>query len=159
MRISDVMKKEPEYLLADASSRAAARRMRDGDVGFLPICDRHLRVVGMITDRDIAVRVVAEGRECDLPVSDVMSREVVACGPDEDILHAQRIMEASGKSRLVVLDAEGRLAGVVSRSDLTDRSVAEARPGSPRERAQAPVTSDCASARRPEPTHSGAPFM
>ena len=126
MRISDIMKKEPEYLLVHASSRAAARRMRDGDVGFLPICDRHRRVIGMITDRDLAVRVVAEGLECDLPVSDVMTREVVACHPHDDLLRAQRIMEASGKSRLVVLDAEGRLAGVVRRADLTDHDVEHA---------------------------------
>jgi CBS domain-containing protein len=121
MRISDIMKKEPEYLLVHTSSRAAARRMRDSEVGFLPICDRHRRVIGMITDRDIALRVVAEGLQCDLPVGDVMTREVVACYPHDDLLHAQRIMEASGKSRLVVLDGEGRLAGVVSRSDLRDR--------------------------------------
>ncbi len=126
MLIADVMNLEPEYLPAQTSSRAAARRMRDRNVGFLPVCDRDRRVIGMITDRDIAMRVVAEGLQCDLPACDVMTREVVACHPDDDLLMAERIMAASHKSRLVVLDANGRLAGVVSLADITAHDVENA---------------------------------
>lgn len=126
MLIADVMRIDPEYLPAHTSSRAAARRMRDRNVGFLPVCDRHRHVIGMVTDRDLALRVVAEGLQCDLPVSDVMTREVVACSPDDDLLRAERLMIASHKSRLVVLDAEGRLAGVVGLSDITAHDIENA---------------------------------
>jgi CBS domain-containing protein len=126
MLITDIMKHEPDYLLPHASSRAAARRMRDRNLGFLPVCDRHRRVIGMITDRDIALRVVAEGLQYDLPVGDVMTREVVACHPEDDLPRVERLMAASHKSRLVVLDQEGRLAGVVSLSDITDHDLENA---------------------------------
>lgn len=119
MMIADVMKAEAEALPAHTSSRTAARRMRDRDIGFLPICDQHGRVIGTITDRDLAVRVVAEGLDYDLPITDVMTREVVACRVEDDVLCARRLMLANRKSRLVVLDETGRLLGVVSWTDVT----------------------------------------
>ena len=118
MLIGEIMKTEPEYVSAHTSSRAVARRMRDRNVEFLPICDRHGRVIGTITDRDITVRVVAEALHYDLPITDVMTHEVLACRAEDDALRVGQVMLASRNSRLVVLDAEGRLAGVVSLSDL-----------------------------------------
>ncbi len=118
MRIANIMKTEPDYLPAYTSSRAAARRMRDRGIGFLPICDQQGRVIGAISDRDIALRVVAEGLNYDLPITDVMTHEVVACHADDDLLHAGRVMVACHKSRIVVLDEGGRLAGVVSLSEI-----------------------------------------
>jgi len=128
MVIAGIMKMEPEYLSAHMSSRAAARRMRDNNVEFLPICDRRGRVIGTITDRDLAVRVVAEGLDYDLPITDVMTREVMACRTDDDVLHAGRVMLASRKSRLVVLDADGRLAGVVTLSEVRSSLPVEVAP-------------------------------
>ncbi len=119
MRIADIMKMDPDYLVAHTSSRAAARRMRDREIGFLPICDRQRRVIGAITDRDIAVRVVADALSYDLPITDVMTHEVVACRPDADLEHAGRLLLAARKSQLLVLDADDRLVGIVSLSDLT----------------------------------------
>jgi CBS domain-containing protein len=118
MRIGDLMKRDPKYVLAQDTCRGAARKMRDENVGFLPVCDHDRRVIGTITDRDLAVRLVAGGLHFDLPVSDVMSREVVACYPDDDVARAEQVMVASHKGRLVILDADGRLAGIVSRSDV-----------------------------------------
>ncbi len=118
MVVAEIMKLAPEYVLLHTSSRAVARRMRDRDVDFLPICDKQGRVIGTITDRDIAVRVVADALNYDLPITDVMTHEVVACRVDHDVLHAARLMEASHKSRVVVLDLDGRLAGVVSLSEI-----------------------------------------
>jgi CBS domain-containing protein len=120
MRVADVMKSRPEYLRPYESSSAAARRMRDRNVALLPVCDGHRRVIGLITDRDIALRVVAEGLQHDLPVGDVMTRELVPCHPDDDLLHAERLMMVSHKSRIVVLDEVGRLVGVVSLCDIAE---------------------------------------
>ncbi|MFL5299923.1 MAG: CBS domain-containing protein [Anaeromyxobacteraceae bacterium] len=124
MRIADMMKRDPEYVLVYETCRGAARRMRDGNVGFLPVCDRDRRVIGTITDRDLAVRLVAEGLHFDLPVSDVMSHEVVAGYPDDDVARAAQVMDASHKGRLVIVDGDGRLVGIVSRSDVGHGDVA-----------------------------------
>jgi CBS domain-containing protein len=118
MQIADVMKTKPEYMLAYTSSRAAARRMRDRGVTFMPICDQYGRVLGTITDRDLALRVVAEGLDCHIPITDVMTRELVACRAEDDVLHAARLMLTTGRPLLVVLDGGGRLAGLVSLSDV-----------------------------------------
>jgi CBS domain-containing protein len=124
MRIHDLMKRRPEYVLVHETCRAAARKMRDENIGFLPVCDREGRVLGTLTDRDLAIRLVAEGLQFDLPVGDVMSREVVACYPDDDLERAEQVMAASRKSRLVVLEGDGRLAGVLSLSDIAEHDVA-----------------------------------
>ena len=121
MRIGDLMKHKPEYVVVHDTCRAAARRMRDENIGFLPVCDPDGRVIGTLTDRDLAIRLVAEGMQFDLPVSDVMSREVVACYPDDDLERAEQVMAAARKSRLVVLDGDGRLAGVVILSDIASQ--------------------------------------
>jgi CBS domain-containing protein len=118
MRIRDVMKQNPTCIVIHDTCRTAARKMRDENIGFLPVCDGAGRVLGTLTDRDIALRVVAEGNHFDLPVSDVMSREVVACYPDDDLARAEQVMSASHKARLVVLDDAGRLIGVLSLSDV-----------------------------------------
>jgi len=127
MRIGEVMKREPTYVQPHESCRQAARRMRDGGFGFLPVCDDRRRVIGTITDRDIAIRIVAEGRQFDLPVGDVMSCEVVACRPDEDVERARKVMSANRKARLLVLDDRGCLEGVLSSSDLATATTSPGR--------------------------------
>ena len=126
MRIREVMKQNPHRVVVHDTCRSAARTMRDENIGFLPVCDSAGRVIGTITDRDLALRIVAEGMQFDLPVSDVMSREVVACYPDDDLARAEQVMSASHKSRLVVLDDTGRLAGVLSLSDIATHDAANA---------------------------------
>jgi CBS domain-containing protein len=126
MRIQDLMKRKPEFVFVNDTCRAAARRMRDENIGFLPVCDRDGHVLGTLTDRDLAIRLVAEGMQFDLPVSDVMSREVVACYPDDDLDRAEQVMAAARKSRLVILGDDGRLAGVLSLSDIAEHDVANA---------------------------------
>jgi CBS domain-containing protein len=126
MRIREVMKQNPHRAVVHDTCRSVARKMRDENIGFLPVCDSAGRVIGTITDRDLALRIVAEGMQFDLPVSDVMSREVVACYPDDDLARAEQVMSASHKSRLVVLDDAGRLAGVLSLSDIATHDAANA---------------------------------
>jgi CBS domain-containing protein len=122
MRIEDVMKRIPVYVQSHETCRVAARKMRDGDFGFLPVCDGKRRVIGTITDRDIAIRVVAEGLQFDQPVGDVMGFEVVSCHPEDDLEHACNVMRASRKARLVVVDTAGRLQGVLSFADVVPES-------------------------------------
>jgi len=96
----------------------AAKMMRDEDVGLAPIVEGD-KLVGVLTDRDIAVRVVAEGRDPESTrVTDVASSEVVAVEPDRDLDEALRLMAAHQVRRLPVVAKDGRLVGVVAQADV-----------------------------------------
>src|SRR5688572_10438997 len=85
----EIMKDEVAHVHVDASVADIAARMRDEGVGFLPICDEQDRVVGVITDRDIVIRVVAKNLPPEkTPVTDVMTREVIACRPIDSLKSA-----------------------------------------------------------------------
>ncbi len=118
MRCDEIMKRNVECVSPRDTAEDAARKMRDENLGFLPVCDQSRKVLGTLTDRDIAVRVVAEGKPCSALVEDVMTGEVVACAPEDDLLDAQRRMAEKHKSRIMVCDQAGRLVGVISLSDL-----------------------------------------
>ena len=125
MRCSEVMKSQVQTISAGDSIQSAAAKMAVANVGFLPVCDEAARVVGTVTDRDITVRAVARGRspsEC--PVAEIMSRDVVTCRPDDDLETAERFMAGYQKSRMVVTDVGGKVAGVISLSDIARREVA-----------------------------------
>lgn len=126
MIVSELMKRQPKQVLVHDTCRTAARCMRDENVGFLPVCDRQGRVLGTVTDRDIAIRLVADGHQAEAPVGDIMSREVVACHADDELARAEQLMSASQKSRLVVLDEGGALLGVLSLSDVARHDTAHA---------------------------------
>ncbi len=126
MIVSELMKRQPKHVLVHDTCRTAARRMRDENVGFLPVCDRQGRVLGTVTDRDIAIRLVADGLQAEAPVGDIMSREVVACHSDDELTRAEQLMAASQKSRLVVVDGGGVLLGVLSLSDVAQHDTAHA---------------------------------
>jgi CBS domain-containing protein len=98
----------------------AARAMAEIDAGVLPVGDED-RLVGMITDRDIAVRAVALGKGPDTPVSDVMSREVKYCFEDEDLEHVARNMADIQVRRLPVVDRDKRLVGIIALGDIATR--------------------------------------
>jgi len=118
MFVSDVMTKGAECVRPGNSLREAAQKMKNLDVGPLPVCDND-RLVGMITDRDIAVRAVAEA--CDprtTTVKDVMTPDVVYCFEDQDVQEAARRMQEHQVRRLVVLNRDKRLVGIVSLGDL-----------------------------------------
>lgn len=102
----------------DASLAAAARLMRDLNVGSLPVCDND-RVTGVITDRDITIRAVAEVRDIEgTPVRAIMSPEIVYAFEDQDVEDAARLMEIKQVRRLPVLSREQRLVGILSLGDL-----------------------------------------
>src|SRR5690348_6224788 len=118
MRLRDVMTPRVECVGPDDTIQTAARTMRDLDVGTVPVCDRD-RLAGMLTDRDIAIRAVAEGHDpgaC--RVRDVMTPDVVYCFEDQSVEEAERLMREQQIRRLVVLDRDKRMVGIVSLGDL-----------------------------------------
>jgi CBS domain-containing protein len=119
MRCDEAMTEDVEKLgLGDDVARAA-RRMRDADVGFLPICQSDGTPVGTLTDRDIVVRVVAEGRPPTTAVEEVMTSELISCRPEDDLSEAERLMRVYQVSRVLVIGEDGRVAGVISLADVT----------------------------------------
>ncbi|WP_294121903.1 CBS domain-containing protein [Sphingomonas sp.] len=118
IKISEVMTTEVETISASQTAREAASFMLRADAGSIPVCDGD-KVVGMITDRDIAVRGVAEGRGPDTPVSELMSDGIICAREDDDIHDVARRMGEEQVRRLPVLDAQDRLCGIVSLGDLS----------------------------------------
>jgi CBS domain-containing protein len=118
MRIRDVMTSKVETITPEAKLQEAARQMADKGLGFLPVGDGE-RLVGMITDRDIAVRSVAEGKSAlQTKVRDVMTKDVLYCFDDEDTDHIADNMANLQIRRLPVVNRDKRLVGVVSLADI-----------------------------------------
>lgn len=118
MKVADVMTRSVDVANPDARLDEAAERMRQLDAGVLPVVDGD-KVVGMITDRDITVRATAEGRDpVSTKVSEVMTPEVVFTYDDEDVKDAAKLMQDHQVRRLVVLNREKKLVGIVSLGDL-----------------------------------------
>ena len=121
MLCHSLMKTDVERVRASDSVRSAASKMRDRNIGFLPVCDENERVVGTITDRDIVIRLVADGHESGRAVADAMTPEAVCCRPWDDVKRAQALMGQHRKSRIMCVDDDGRLVGVISLSDIARR--------------------------------------
>lgn len=117
MKIREVMTTEVETVSSDQTAREAASFMLRAEAGSIPVCEGD-KVIGMITDRDIAVRGVAQGRGPDTPVSELMSDGIICARDDEDIQTVAQRMSDEQVRRLPVLDAEDRLCGIVSLGDL-----------------------------------------
>ena len=118
MDIKKVMTAGAECTKPDATLADAARRMKDLDVGSLPVCDND-RLIGMLTDRDIVVRSLAEGKDPrSQAVRDVMTEEVIYCFVDQGVSEVAQIMKEQQIRRLPVLDQDRRLVGIVSIGDL-----------------------------------------
>jgi CBS domain-containing protein len=118
MRCQEIMKQDLESVSPSDTVEDAAQRMRDENIGFLPVCDESRKVVGTLTDRDIAVRVVAARKPASTKVEDVMTREAIACDPRDDMREAEQAMAAHHKSRIMCVDDQGTLVGVISLSDI-----------------------------------------
>lgn len=120
MKVRDVMKTDPITMKLDDTVVDAARLMRDHGIGFLPVCDENRRVQGVITDRDLVTRVLAENRALSTPVVDVMTLELVRCRSDDDVARAAASMADTHKGRILVTRDDDVLEGVFSLSDLAD---------------------------------------
>ena len=117
MRVSECMTREVKIADPDMTMRDAAKLMAKLDAGVLPVGEND-RLVGMITDRDIAVRGIAEGKGPDAKIRDVMTKEVRYCFDDEDVEHVLENMGDLQVRRLPVLNRDKRLIGIVSLGDL-----------------------------------------
>ena len=128
MKISEIMSKNPRSVSPDTPVSEAARVMKEEDVGLVPVVERvggaetRGRLVGVVTDRDIAIRHVAVGRAADAPVSDVMSGGVKTCGPNDSVEDAMALMGREQVRRLPIVDERGSLVGVVAQADLARMS-------------------------------------
>lgn len=120
MLCEHLMKQMVECVSPADSVRDAAQRMRGENIGFLPVCDGERHVLGTVTDRDIAMRVVADDKPTDIAVEQIMTKEVVACRPSDSVTKARRVMGENQKSRLLCTDEDGHLVGVISLSDLAE---------------------------------------
>ena len=122
MNVQEIMTTDVEVVPPTASVREAADKMRKLNVGSLPVCDG-LRLVGMITDRDIAVRAVAEGGDPERKlVRDHMSPEIVYCFEQQQVKEAEHIMREKQIRRLPVLDRNKQLVGILALGDVATKS-------------------------------------
>jgi CBS domain-containing protein len=117
MKVSDVMSRDVMVASPTQSIRDAAKMMAKIDAGVLPVGEND-RLVGMITDRDIAIRAVAEGKAPTTKVRDVMSDEVLYCFDDQDLDEVARNMGDTKVRRLPVVNRQKRLVGIISLGDL-----------------------------------------
>lgn len=118
MQIKDVMTRGVEVVRPDETLQDAARKMKSIDVGPLPVCDGE-RLVGILTDRDIILRATAEGRDPKTtPVKDAMTPGIVYVYEDQDIDEAAQLMKERQIRRLVVLDRNKQLVGILSLGDI-----------------------------------------
>jgi CBS domain-containing protein len=126
--IRDAMTSNPRTVAHDATVVDAARAMRDEDAGAVPVTDGE-RLVAMITDRDIAVRVIAEGKDAQTTrVGEIASRELVTVDPQQDLDEALRLMAHHQVRRLPVVEEDGRLVGILAQADVA-RHVGDERTG------------------------------
>jgi len=117
MKVSEAMTRDVRVANPDQSIREAAQMMVDLDAGALPVGAED-RLIGMITDRDIAIRGVAKGKTPDTPVRDVMTEDVKYCFEDEEIEDVARNMADIQVRRLPVVNREKRLVGIIAIADL-----------------------------------------
>jgi CBS domain-containing protein len=117
MKVSEVMTSDVQTVSPDQSAREAASFMLRAEAGSIPVTEGD-RVIGMITDRDIAVRGVAEGRGPDTPVRELMSDGIICARQDDDIHEVALRMSKEQVRRLPVLDDNDKLCGIVSLGDL-----------------------------------------
>jgi CBS domain-containing protein len=128
MRVSEAMTRPVRVCNSGQSIGDCARMMRDIDSGVLPVAERD-RLVGMITDRDIAIRAVGAGKGPETAVGEVMSRQVLFCFDDQDLDHIARSMGEARVRRLPVVDRESNLVGILSLSDVALRHAPQAAAG------------------------------
>jgi len=121
MKISDVMTREVQTIRPDQSAQDAARFMLKAEAGSIPVTDGD-RLIGMITDRDIAVRGVAKGYGPDTPVRELMSDDVICARADDSVEDVASRMSEAQVRRLPVIDQDERLCGIVSLGDLSRES-------------------------------------
>src|SRR5256885_384794 len=119
MKVRELMTSNVECLAPDASLKDIAQEMKSLDVGFIPVCEND-RLVGTVTDRDIVIRAVAEGMDINTcKARNIMSREIIYAFDDDDVKTVAEKMRGKDVRRILILDIEKRLVGVVSIGDIS----------------------------------------
>jgi len=119
MKVREIMTSNVECLAPDASLKDIAQEMKSLDVGFIPVCEND-RLVGTVTDRDIVIRAVAEGMDINTcKARNIMSREIIYAFDDDDVKTVAEKMREQDVRRILILDKEKRLVGVVSIGDIS----------------------------------------
>lgn len=117
-KVSEIMTKNVRVVPPNATLVEAAEEMRSSDIGILPVCDDE-RVQGLVSDRDIVIRAIANGKvPAETFVREIMTAKVVYIFEDQDILEAAHLMELKQVHRLIVLDRNKRLSGIISLGDV-----------------------------------------
>jgi len=123
MKCADIMSKDLEWLNEKDTVREAAARMADAGVGFLPICDKWKKVIGVVTDRDLTTRVLAKKIDPDKTSATlVMTSPAITLLETADIRDAEELLAKERKARLAIVDHEGKLSGVLSLADLVEHA-------------------------------------
>lgn len=119
MKARDIMTANPRTVTPDESASRAAEIMRDTDVGIVPVVEDpgSMRLAGVVTDRDIAVRIVAEGRDAQVNVREIMSSGLATVGPDDDVERVTELMKAEQVRRIPVCEGD-RLVGIIAQADV-----------------------------------------
>ncbi len=120
MKVKEVMHRGVTWVEPNTSVREIAQMMRDGDIGSVPIGEND-RLVGIVTDRDIICRGIADSADCNgLTARDVMSKPIIYCRTDDELEYALRIMEKNNIRRRPVIDENKRLAGMLALGDISE---------------------------------------
>src|SRR4026209_787698 len=117
---SDLMTRNPVWCLASEPARTAAQLMKQEEIGLLPVVDDQLqkKVVGVVTDRDLVLNVVAEGRPDTTPIGDVMTGNPVTCRVDDALEHALSAMAQHQIRRVPVVNESGAIVGIIAQADV-----------------------------------------
>ena len=123
-KCQDVMTKDPFCCLPSDRAQQVGQIMRDRNVGAIPICESPAtkKLVGVVTDRDLTIRVLAEGRDPkNTAVAGVMTGQVVTCRPEDDVEKAVKLMESRKVRRIPIVDAQDRIVGIITQGDIAIR--------------------------------------
>jgi CBS domain-containing protein len=118
MRAKEIMTRDPDCCRGDDTARHAAQLMRDRDCGCVPIVDDAGKVVGIVTDRDLAVRGIAAGKDPNTKLNDLMTPAATTCGPDDDLKDVEQKMAELQVRRIPIVDSDGRCLGIISQADI-----------------------------------------
>lgn len=116
----DIMTQSPAVCTPETSARAAATLMEQNDCGSLPVVENRdsMKLVGMVTDRDLAIRVLGRGQDPNTPIREAMTRNVSSVKADDDLDEVERLMSGQQVRRIPVVDDRGRVVGIIAQADL-----------------------------------------
>ena len=118
MKAKELMTPSPCCTSTQDTARDVARLMRDNDCGAIPVVDENGTIVGMITDRDLAIRALAEGKTADSKVGELMTASPCCASVEDSLRDVQRLMSENQVRRIPIVDAKGKCVGIISQADL-----------------------------------------